>query len=82
MCFNSTPVTDEQLADRNSNMQEVTVSKLQDLYDDLREVYPPAVRPSGLTIIDSVGGRGGGRQSGSWYSGLSSFLHVSSEHRM
>ncbi|WIA20173.1 hypothetical protein OEZ85_006021 [Tetradesmus obliquus] len=40
---------------RPDPLQQVTVQKLQVLYDDLRAANPKAHKPSGLTLVDSVG---------------------------
>eukprot|EP00775_Hariotina_reticulata_P003532 gene3532-3801_t len=40
---------------RPDALQQVTVAKLQVLFDDLRAAYPPPQKPSGLTLVDTVG---------------------------
>lgn len=55
---------------RKDPRQELTTAMLQQLFEDLRQIYPRPRRPSGLTIVDNVATK----QTGSWWSSLGKAL--------
>eukprot|EP00879_Flechtneria_rotunda_P012649 GHRR01013207.1.p1 GENE.GHRR01013207.1~~GHRR01013207.1.p1 ORF type:complete len:536 (+),score=192.87 GHRR01013207.1:1802-3409(+) len=60
---------------RPDALQQVTVSRLQTVYQDLREAYPPPQRRSGLTLVDHVETK---QTRSSWFDGISMLLRSQS----